>query len=74
MFQILGLWGVTLPSGSFGAAPTVPHHSRTALESETTALARLYATCLLNDATRQSREQAHAALIEAGCFERASTE
>lgn len=52
-----------------GAADAIAVHAAT-LDSLTTALAILYATCPLNDATRQSREQARVALVEAGYFDR----
>jgi hypothetical protein len=50
-----------------GAADAVAVHAAT-LDSLTAALAKLYATCPLNEATRQSKAQAHAALVEAGYF------
>ena len=55
-----------------GAADAVAVHSAR-LESVTAALAELYEACPLNEATRQSKEQAHAALVDAGYFERPPT-
>jgi hypothetical protein len=50
-----------------GAADAVAVHAAT-LDSLTRALANLYAACPHTDATGRAREQAHAALVEAGYF------
>jgi hypothetical protein len=50
-----------------GAADAVAVHAAT-LDNLTSALAKLYAACPRNDATVRAREQARAALVEAGYF------